>query len=93
MDEKEIFGKFDGVFVRRVVIKFVDGGELIKKKLWKECFVEKCCFCGKVVWCVESDDDDDGEVNKLDMVDDCFVGLYESYYFSFDFTDLRYKDV
>ena len=65
MDEKEILGKSDGVSARRAAIKPDDGGEPTKKKSRKERLAEKRRLRGKAARRAESDDEDDGEANKV----------------------------
>lgn len=91
MDEKQILGKSDGV-TKKTSSKN-DTDEPKKKKSKKERLAEKRRLRGKAARRAESDEEDDGEANKLDITDDRFAGLYESHHFSLDPTDPRYKDV
>jgi len=91
MDEKQILGKSDGI-TKKTSAKN-DADEPKKKKSKKERLAEKRRLRGKAARRAESDDEDDGEANKLDTTDDRFAGLYESHHFSLDPTDPRYKDV
>ena len=91
MDEKQILGKSDGVTEK--MSSKNDTDEPKKKKSKKERLAEKRRLRGKAARRAESDEEDDGEANKLDITDDRFAGLYESHHFSLDPTDPRYKDV
>jgi hypothetical protein len=90
MDEKQILGKSDGA---RKPSKKSSEDEPKKKLSRKERLAEKRRLRGKAARRAESDDEDDGEPNKLDTTDERFAGLYESHHFSLDPTDPRYKEV
>jgi len=90
MDEKQILGKSDGA---RKPSKKSSEDEPKKKLSRKERLAEKRRLRGKAARRAESDEEDDGEPNKLDTTDERFAGLYESHHFSLDPTDPRYKEV
>ena len=73
MDEKQLLGKSDGVTEK--MSSKNDTDEPKKKKSKKERLAEKRRLRGKAARRAESDEEDDGEANKLDITDDRFGGV------------------